>query len=88
MRSPTPYISAGIKLFAAPLLLYGLFTLMGFNSEVVRINTIVIATPVAAYGTILCLKYNRDMGIITQATFLTNLFSVITIPLVAGIIGV
>ena len=82
------YISAGIKLFAAPLLLYGLFTLMGFNSEVVRINTIVIATPVAAYGTILCLKYNRDMEIITQATFLTNLFSVITIPLVAGIIGV
>lgn len=82
------YFSAGIKLFAAPLLLFTLFSLLDFNEEVVRINTIVIATPVAAYGTILCLKYNRDMSIITQATFLTNLLSVVTIPIVAGIIGV
>lgn len=82
------YFSAGIKLFAAPLLLFSLFSLLDFNEEVVRINTIVIATPVAAYGTILCLKYNRDMSIITQATFLTNLLSVVTIPIVAGIIGV
>lgn len=82
------YFSAGIKLFAAPLLLFSLFSLLDFNEEVVRINTIVIATPVAAYGTILCLKYNRDMSIITQATFLTNLLSMVTIPIVAGIIGV
>lgn len=81
------YVSGFVKLFVSPLLLFTLFSLMGFNEEVVRINTIVIATPVAAYGTILCLKYNRDMSIITQGTFLTNLLSVLTIPIVAGIIG-
>lgn len=80
------YITAAIKLFVTPLFLYSIFTLLGFNEEVVRINTIVIATPVAAYGTILCLRYNRDMSIITQGTFLTNLLSVLSIPIVASII--
>jgi predicted permease len=43
---------------------------------------VVIAMPVATYGTIMCLKYNRDMSIITQGTFITNLLSVFTIPLI------
>ncbi len=80
------YVTAGIRLIAVPLFLYCVFTLVGFNEEVVRINTIVLATPVAAYGTILCLRHNRDMSIITQGTFLTNLLSVLTIPLVASLI--
>lgn len=81
------YATSAIKLFVTPLMLYGLFMLMGFNEEAIRINTIVMATPVAAYGTILCLRYNRDMKIITQGTFLTNMLSVLTVPLVAYIIG-
>lgn len=81
------YITAGIKLFVTPLTLFAIFTLLHFNEEAVRINTIVIATPVAAYGTILSLRYNRDMSIITQGTFLTNLLSVLTIPIVQWIIS-
>lgn len=80
------YATAFVKLLVTPLSLYAVFTLVGFNPEVVRINTIVIATPVAAYGTILCLRYNRDMSIITQGTFLTNLLSVLTIPVVASLL--
>ena len=36
---------------------------------------------VATYGTILCLKYNRDTTLITETTLITTLLSMITIPL-------
>ena len=48
---------------------------------VVNINTVVIAMPVATYGTILCLKYNRDTSLMAEVTFITTLLSMITIPL-------
>ena len=47
----------------------------------VNINTLVIAMPVATYGTILCLKYKKDTTMITEVTFITTLLSMVTIPL-------
>ena len=41
----------------------------------------VVAMPVATYGTILCLKYNRDTTLITEVTLITTLLSMLTIPL-------
>ena len=54
---------------------------LGFDTYVVNINTVVIAMPVATYGTILCLKHNRDTTLITEVTLITTLLSMITIPL-------
>ena len=54
---------------------------MGFDPYVVNINTMVVAMPVATYGTILCLKYNRDTTLITEVTLITTLLSMLTIPL-------
>ena len=76
------YLTAALRLLVLPLLLFALFPLVGVDRTVVNINTVVIAMPVATYGTIMCLKYNRDMSIITQGTFITNLLSVFTIPLI------
>jgi predicted permease len=59
---------------------------MGFDSLVVNINTLVIAMPVATYGTILCLRYGRDTALITEITFISTLLSVLTIPLVAQLL--
>jgi predicted permease len=42
---------------------------------------VVIAMPVATYGTILCLKYGKDTTMITEVTFITTLLSMLTIPL-------
>jgi predicted permease len=36
--------------------------------------------PVATYGTILCLKYEKDTTMITEVTFITTLLSMLTIP--------
>ena len=60
---------------------YYLCRALGFDSYVVNINTVVIAMPVATYGTILCLKYNRDTTLITEVTLITTLLSMLTIPL-------
>ena len=79
----TVYLTTLFRLFLLPLGLYFLCTALGFSPLAVNINTVVIAMPVATYGTILCLKYERDATLITEVTFITTLLSVVTIPLIA-----
>ena len=83
MGSPTVYTITLFRLAVLPAALYGIFTLMGFDALAVSINTIVIAMPVATYGTILCLKMGRDTELITELTFVSTLLSIVTIPILA-----
>lgn len=77
----TIYLTTLLRLVVVPLAIYGVGTLLGFSSFVVGINTIVVAMPVATYGTILCLRYGKDVTFITEVTFITTLLSMLTIPL-------
>ena len=77
----TVYTTTVFRLLLIPIGLYYLCSAMGFGSYVVNINTLVVAMPVATYGTILCLKYNRDTTLITETTLITTLLSMLTIPL-------
>jgi predicted permease len=79
----TVYLTTLFRLAILPLALFFLFNSLGFQQLAVNINTVVIAMPVATYGTILCLKHGRDTTLITEVTFITTLLSVVTIPLVA-----
>lgn len=56
-------------------------SILAFSSFIVGINTVVIAMPVATYGTILCLRHGKDTRLITEVTFITTLLSMISIPL-------
>ena len=77
----TVYSTTVFRLLLIPIGLYYLCSALGFDSYVVNINTLVVAMPVATYGTILCLKYNRDTTLITETTLITTLLSMLTIPL-------
>ena len=77
----TVYLTTLFRLILLPVAVYYLTSLLGFSDFVVNINTLVIAMPVATYGTILCLKYGRDTTVITEVTFITTLLSMLTIPL-------
>ena len=77
----TVYATTLFRLLLIPVGFYYLCRALGFDSYVVNINTVVIAMPVATYGTILCLKYNRDTTLITEVTLITTLLSMLTIPL-------
>lgn len=57
-----------------------------FTPYIIQINTLIIAMPVASFGTIFCLKYGVDETVMAQGTFLTTLLSLLTIPIVAGLI--
>ena len=81
------YLTTALRLLLIPLVLYGLFVVIGFSNLVVNINTIIIAMPTATYGTIFCLKYGKDTTLITEITFITTLLSVLTIPIIAFILG-
>ena len=83
LGNSTVYVTTLFRLALLPLALFFLFNALGFQQLVVNINTVVIAMPVATYGTILCLKLGRDTTLITEVTFITTLLSVVTIPLVA-----
>ena len=77
----TVYLTTLFRLVLLPVAVYYLTSLLGFSDFVININTLVIAMPVATYGTILCLKYGRDTTVITEVTFITTLLSMLTIPL-------
>jgi predicted permease len=97
MGSPTVYATTFFRLILLPLVLFVLFRPMVAELEAsgsllglglaVNINTVVIAMPVATYGTIFCLKTGRDTTLITELTFISTLISIITIPMMAMIIN-
>ena len=72
MGNTTVYATTLFRLALLPIGIYYLCLLLGFSSFVVNINTVVIAMPVATYGTILCLKYHKDTTLMTEVTFITT----------------
>ena len=80
--SPSIYFTAAMRLLAVPVALYFLFIALGFNPQAVDINTVVVAMPVASFGTMFCLKFGKNASIITELTFITTVVSVISIPLI------
>lgn len=80
--SPKVYITALLRLTIVPLSIYFLFKACGVSDLVNNINTVVIAMPVASFGTMFCLKYGRNPSLVTETTFITTLGSIITIPLI------
>ena len=81
LGNATVYATALLRLAVLPVGVHFLCLLLGFSPFVVGINTVVIAMPVATYGTILCLKYGRDTTLMAEITFITTLLSMVSIPL-------
>ena len=81
LGNATVYTTTLFRLAILPVGIHFMMRALGFSPFVVNINTLVIAMPVATYGTILCLKYQKDTTMITEVTFITTLLSMISIPL-------
>ena len=81
------YATSFLRLVIVPLSVYFLFRLCGVNTLINNINTVVIAMPVAYFGTMFCMKYGRNPSLMTEATFITPLFSIVTIPLITLLFG-
>ena len=80
LGSFTVYATTLFRLALLPIGVHFLCRTLGFDPFVVNINTLVIAMPVATYGTILCLRHGKDTTMMTALTFVTTLLSMLTIP--------
>ena len=76
------YATSFLRLVVVPLSFYYLFRMMGVTDIVNNINTVVLAMPVASFGTMFCLRYERNVALMTEITFVTTVASIATIPLV------
>ena len=75
------YITAALRLFIVPLFILYLSRLCRVDSTIAEINVVLAAMPVASYGTLFCIQYEKGETIMAQGTFITTLLSVVTIPL-------
>lgn len=87
MGNTKVYVTSLLRLVVVPLIVYLLFMQCGVNSLVNQINTIVIAMPVASFGTMFCMKYGRNPTLMTETTFITTVGSIFTIPLISMLIN-
>lgn len=84
--TPHIFLMCGIKLILLPLLLYYLFTFIGVERHVSAINMILIAMPVASFGTMFCVKMGKDETTMSQGTFWTTLLATASIPFLTQLI--
>ena len=86
LGNTTVYTTTLLRLVVLPLGMFFLCRALGFDDFSTGINTVVIAMPVATYGTILCLRHGRDTTLMAEVTFITTVFSMVTIPLLVSFI--
>ena len=72
---------SAIRLLVLPLLLYWVLKAVGLEGLGLGVSVLQIAMPVAANGTMLAMEYGGDVESMAQATFLTTLCSMLTVPL-------
>lgn len=77
------YTCVLMRLLIIPAMAWLIMHAAGIPAVINNVNTAVIAMPAASLATILCLKYDKDMAEVTSATFLTSVFSIITIPIIS-----
>lgn len=77
------YLMAALRLLIIPYCLLQICRLLGVNELISNINVVIIAMPVASFGTLFCIRYGRGEEVMAQGTFITTLLSVITIPIIA-----
>ena len=86
LGTPKLYLITLIKLLGLPVVIYGIFLITPLEKKYADVLVILAGMPVASIGTMLCLKNGVDSKVMAQGTFLTTLFSIVSIPLLAIIL--
>ena len=84
--SPRIWALAALRLLVMPAALLVLLRALNVETMVLGIAVTQMAMPVAVNGTMLSMEYGGDTDAMAQATFLTTLGSIVTIPAVAALL--
>ncbi len=83
LSSGWAYLTAFFRLIVAPAIVYILGGFLVADSYLLASLTLITAMPAAMMGTVMCIMYGGDLLSVSQCMFITTLFSLITIPIVA-----
>ncbi len=82
------YLMAALKLVVYPAVVFALLSLiLGPTHLLTKISTILVGLPVAGNVTMLCSEYGGDTALSAQGTCVSTLLSLLTIPLMLGLLG-
>ncbi len=84
---PRLWIASLVRLVISPLLVWALFRIMPIDPTLVDIMVVLCAMPVATNGTMLCYQYGGDSRTMAQGTFVTTVFSIVSIPILVMLIA-
>jgi len=73
-----------IRLLLSPLLMLGIFYLMGFRQTLLVACTVSVSAPVAATTTMFSIKFNADEALSSKLVASSTLLSIITMTLIVG----
>lgn len=85
---PRLYLMSAIRLFGMPVLTFLFLTLMTDNRMIIQVGTIISGMPIASMVAMGSAEYEKQGRHAALAVALTTIFSMITIPIVAMILGV
>jgi len=80
------YLISFVRLIVIPLIVFLIVKALGLPDIERQIAVIVSAMPVASVGVIISAKYGADRKLAAKATFISTLFSIITVPIISLII--
>ncbi|MBO8414906.1 MAG: AEC family transporter [Proteobacteria bacterium] len=75
------------RLLILPFAVYFFSLLFTDSVQVVTINTVLFAMPIATLGIMFCLIAGKDESTMARATFISTVFSMITIPCVTTVVN-
>lgn len=80
------FLMSALKLVAIPLVIYVILLFMPLEKKYSDVLVILCGMPVAAYGTMFCLKNGIDARLMAQGTFWSTFCALFSIPLLSVIL--
>ena len=80
------YLFAPMRLVVVPIVLWGILHFIVKNPVFLGTMTLLGSMPVAAFATMLSIEYGGNVQMASKTVFVTTVLSVVTIPLVVGLL--
>lgn len=81
------WIASFARLLLLPIIVWAVFHFVTDNPMILGVAVALAGMPVGTNGTILCYQYGGDAKTMSQGTFITTVFCLVTIPLLMMFLG-
>ena len=79
------YFAMALRLLIIPLAVMGVMVALDLDDTVTTSTVIAVSSPVAAFTTMMAVKYHHDVELAAGIVSASSIFSLITMPLVVGL---